>query len=267
MDSQLDGKRALVTGSSSGIGEAIAKMLAREGASVVVHGRSEERANRVAQEIVADGGKAFVAVGELDTDDGAKTVTDKALSSLGGVDILVNNAGAFPAHGWMDSTAEQWVQLYNANVGSMVRMIQLLVPQMKELGWGRIIQIASGVGTQPSGGQPDYAATKAANINMTVSLAKELVGTGITVNTVSPGPIETPGLDEMMLQMGEAQGWGTDLEDIKARLLKGPMSNPANRLGTPEDVAHLITFVSSPLADYINGANLRVDGGWTQTVN
>lgn len=147
MDLQLNGKRALVTGSSSGIGEAIAKILAREGASVIVHGRNQERTNRVAQEIIADGGKAFVAVGELDTDEGAKTVADKALSSFGGVDILINNAGAFRMHGWMDSTAEQWVQLYNANVGSIVRMIQLIVPQMKELAWGRIIQIGSGVGT------------------------------------------------------------------------------------------------------------------------
>ncbi|MBD2774282.1 SDR family NAD(P)-dependent oxidoreductase [Iningainema tapete] len=267
MDLQLKNKRALVTGSSSGIGEAIAKTLAREGVSVVVHGRSEERTNRVAQEITADGGKAIAAVSELDTDEGAKTVADKALSSLGGVDILINNAGAAPMHSWMDTTAEQWVQLYNANVGSMVRLIKLLVPQMKELGWGRIIQIGSAVGTQPMGGQPDYAATKAVNINMTVSLAKELAGTGITANTISPGPIETAGFDELVLQIGEAQGWGTNLAQIKANILKGIMSNPANRLGTPEDVAYAVTFISSPLAGYINGANLRVDGGWTQTIN
>jgi len=267
MDLQLSGKRALVTGSSRGIGEAIAKTLAQEGVSVVVHGRNRERTHRVAQEIIADGGKAEIAVGELDTDEGAKTVAELALSSLGGVDILVNNAGTFSMGGWIDTTAEQWVQLYNANVVSMVRMIRLLMPQMKESGWGRIIQIASTDGTQPFAEQPDYAATKAANINMTVSLAKALAGTGITVNTVSPGSIETEGFDEILFKLGEAQGGGTNLEQMKAQVLKEMMSNPVSRLGTPLDVACFIAFISSPLAGYINGANLRVDGGWTQTIN
>jgi 3-oxoacyl-[acyl-carrier protein] reductase len=267
MDLQLDGKRALVTGSSRGIGEAIAKTLAQEGVSVVVHGRSEERTNRVAQAIIANGGKAETAVGELATEEGAKTVADKALSSFGGIDILVNNAGTFSMHGWMDATAEQWLQLYNANVVSMVRMIQFLMPQMKELGWGRIIQIASSDGTQPFAEQPDYAATKAVSINMTVSLAKELAGTGITVNTVSPGSIETAGSNELLLKLCEAQGGSTSLAQMKAQMLEEMMNNPVGRLGTPLDVAYLTTFISSPLADYINGANLRVDGGWTQTIN
>lgn len=267
MNLQLNGKRALVTGSSRGIGEAIAKTLAQEGVSVIVHGRSEERTNRVVQEIIADGGKADTAVGALNTDNGAKTVADKALSSLGGVDILVNNVGTFSFHGWMDSTIDQWVQIYNTNVVSMVRMIQLLMPQMKELGWGRIIQISSSDGTQPFAEQPNYAASKAANINMTVSLAKELTGTGITVNTVSPGSIETAGFDEFLLKFGEAQGDRTNLEQMKVQMLKEMMGSPVNRFGTPLEVACLTTFVSSPLSGYINGANLRVDGGWTQTIN
>ena len=267
MDLQLSGKRALVTGSSRGIGEAIAKTLAQEGVSVVVHGRNRERTHRVAQKIIADGGKAEIAVGELDTDEGAKTVAELALSSLGGVDILVNNAGTFSTGGWIDTTAEQWVQLYNANVVSMVRMIRLLMPQMKASGWGRIIQIASTDGTQPFAEQPDYAATKTANINMTVSLAKELAGTGITVNTISPGSIETAGFDEVLCKLAEVQGENTTLEEMKAQALEEMMSNPVNRLGTPLDVACLIAFISSPLAGYINGANLRVDGGWIQTIN
>ncbi len=193
MNLQLDGKRALVTGSSGGIGKGIAKALAQEGAVVVINGRNERGAHRVAQEIGTNGGKAFAAVGDLATDEGARQVAEKALSTLGGVEILVNNAGIFPVRGWWNTTPEQWAEIYNTNVISMVRMIRLLVPQMKKLGWGRIIQISSGAATSPPSGMSDYSATKAAHITMTVSLAKELAGTGITVNTVSPGPIVTAG--------------------------------------------------------------------------
>ncbi|MBG1259623.1 SDR family NAD(P)-dependent oxidoreductase [Nostoc commune] len=266
MDLQLKGKRAFVTGSNSGIGEGIAKALAQEEATVVVHGRNEKEASRVVQEIAANGGKAFVAIGDLATDIETEEVVDRVLSTLGAVDILVNNAGAYFLRDWMNSTPSQWMELYNINVVSMVRITLLLVPQMRELGWGRIINMSSSVATQPTP-IADYSATKAANLNLTVSLAKELARTGITVNAVSPGAIATPSLNEIMLQIGSAQRWGTDLEQIKQHMLKGMMSNPTGRLGTVEDVAHLVTFLSSPLAGYINGANLRVDGGWVATIN
>ncbi|MUG98275.1 SDR family oxidoreductase [Scytonema sp. UIC 10036] len=266
MDLQLKGKRALVTGSSSGIGEGIAKALAQEGVTVVIHGRNEQQASRVAGEIIAAGGNAFVALGDLATDKGAEQVIHKVLSILGAVDILVNNAGTYSISSWMNSTPSQWLELYNINVVSMIRTTLLLLPQMRELGWGRIINIASTVATKPTS-VADYSATKAANLNLTVSLAQELAGTGIAVNSVSPGSIVTPRLNNIMLQIGLAQGWGTDLEQIQHHMLQGMMKNPADRLGTVEDVAHLVTFLCSPLADYINGANLRVDGGWVPTVN
>lgn len=267
MDLHLRDKRVLITGSSSGIGAAIALALAQEGAIVVVHGRNQEQANRLAQEISADSGKAFVAVGDLSTDQGARQVADKVLSSLGGVDILVNNAGRYDERGWMDSPPDGWAEIYNANVISMVRMIQLLVPQMKQLGWGRIIQIASGLATQPSAFLPDYEASKAATLNLSVSLAKELAQTGITVNTVSPGLIATPGAKRIFSQMAPSKGWDTEWAEIEKHMVQENWPNPTGRLGRPEEVANMVAYLASPLADYINGANLRVDGGGVGAIN
>jgi NAD(P)-dependent dehydrogenase (short-subunit alcohol dehydrogenase family) len=137
MDLKLVGKRALVTGSSSGLGAAIVKLLAAEGAAVVVHGRNESRANAVAEAIRTRGGSAEVALGDLATDAGADAVAHAALAG-GPIDILVNNAGILPRQSWMEATAEMWAQTYNSNVISSVRMIQRLVPQMRERHWGRV---------------------------------------------------------------------------------------------------------------------------------
>ncbi len=131
MDLQLAGKRAVVTGSSSGLGAAMVKMLAAEGAAVIVHGRHATRANAVAETIRANGGKAEVVLGDLSTDAGADMAANAMLSG-GAIDILVNNAGVLPRTSWMAATAEEWQQTYNNNVISAVRMIQRLVPQMRE---------------------------------------------------------------------------------------------------------------------------------------
>jgi len=137
MDLKLKGKRAMVTGSSSGLGEAIVKMLAAEGASVVVHGRNEERARKVSEDIINSGGIADIAIGDLSTDKGADAVAQAALKN-GQIDILINNAGATSHKSWGDASTFDWADMYNNNVVSYVRMIQRLVPQMKTLGWGRL---------------------------------------------------------------------------------------------------------------------------------
>jgi NAD(P)-dependent dehydrogenase (short-subunit alcohol dehydrogenase family) len=134
MDLQLAGKVALVTG-SSGIGAEIARTLAREGTTVIVHGRSDASAEQVAQSIVREDAKAVVVTGDLSTDEGAERVVSAALAATGAVDILINNAGTYANQGWMASTAEGWTERHNTNVLSVVRLVQRLIPQMKARGW------------------------------------------------------------------------------------------------------------------------------------
>lgn len=267
MDLRLKGKTALVTGSTAGIGEAIAKALALEGVIVVVNGRNEKEANRVVQEIQQAKGKALLALGDLSTEEAAENVVQKALKEAGKIEILINNAGAFPEKSWVNATSQDWLELYNQNVVSMVRLIRLLLPHMKNNGWGRLIQMASVAGTVPLASMPQYAATKAANINMTVSLSKELKGTLITANTVSPGPILTPGAEKLFRKMGKEKGWGTNWEEIEKHIVEEFIPSIVPRLGRPHEVGALVTFLASPLADFITGSNFRIDGGVAGVIN
>ncbi len=268
MDLQLHGKRALVTGSTGGIGEAIAKALAREGVFVVVHGRREREAQRVAKDIAGTGGSATVVLGDLATDDGAAHVAEAALAALKGIDIVVNNAGAFSQADWSAPDPARWLAVFNQNTVSMVRIIQHLLPQMKQRGWGRFIQIASCVASAPPATAAAHAASKSAVVNLTVSLAKALAGTGVTANVVSPGVILTPVVEKMMEETAAKAGWTGSAGEIERRFLAlfGPIP-PVGRLGRVEEVADLVAFVASPRASYINGANLRVDGGLVPTTN
>ncbi len=266
MDLQLRGKRALITGSTSGIGEQIAKTLAAEGVQVVVHGRRETEANRVVREITAAGGTAVAAIGDLGRDEEAAEVAKIALSAFGGIEILINNAGVFPMKPWLLSTAAEWLELYNANVASVVRLVTSLVPQMVEGKWGRVVMLGSFLGPMPGPPMANYGTTKAANIAQAVSLAKELGGTGVTVNTVSPGPIRTPGMEAGAREMVTSQGQEYDFHSFEQFYVQQTRL-PAGRIGSPTDVANMVAYLASPLANFITGANLRVDGGMMPTSN
>jgi NAD(P)-dependent dehydrogenase (short-subunit alcohol dehydrogenase family) len=268
MNLQLVGKRALVTGASTGIGVAIAEVLAREGARVLVHGRNLVRVNAVVDLIASKGGQAMPITGDLATDDAAASVYSNAKSALGGIDILINNAGAYEARPWFATTPATWRMFFETDVLSAVRLVLAIVPDLREAGWGRIINIATGMATTPQVVMADYAAAKAAMVNATVSLAKALAGTGITANTISPGVIHTEGVERVLRETAKRLGWGDDWEFIQQRWFEDMLSDKTvRRLGRVEEVADLVAFVSSPLADYINGANLRIDGGKSPSVN
>ena len=268
MDLQLKGRRALVTGSSSGIGEAIARMLVREGADVVVHGRNRERANAVAAEI----GAAGAAIGDLSTDEGAAAVFVGAEVALSGnIEILINNAGGSSTgnttKGPVDIGVADYVSNYHTNMLAAVRLCRLAVSKMTAARFGRIINVSSAVAVQPNNLGADYSGAKSALNNFTVSLAGSLRGVGITVNTVSPGVIMVSGL----LRFGRMKYDNPDLtiEQVTERLAADKVFElpPAGRLGTPDDLALIICTLSSPLAGFVTGANYRVDGGQVRGLN
>ena len=268
MDLGLRGRRALVTGSSSGIGEAVARMLAQEGCAVVVHGRNRERAETVAADIKAAG----IAVGDLSTDEGAAAVHAQAREALGGsIEILINNAGGSSTGNSsrppLDISAPDWVSNYNANALSAIRLCLLAAPDMVAAKWGRLIQVSSAVAVQPNNLGSDYSAAKAALNNFTVSMAGSLKGVGVTANTVSPGIIMVDG----MIRWGRSR-YGDDkmtIEAITQRMAADKIFDlpPVGRLGTPEDVAVVVCLLASPMSGYVTGANYRVDGGQLRSVN
>lgn len=262
MDLGLSGKRALVTGSSTGLGQAIAQTLAAEGASVVVHGRDASRTQAVADGIRAGGGAAEPVTGDLATDAGV----DAVAAIAGDVDILVNNAGYYDGLGWPELTADLWTQIYQVNVVSGVRMIERLVPGMRRRGWGRVIQIGGGLAIQPAAGQPHYNATLAARHNLTVSLARELAGTGVTSNIVAPGAILTGPVRDMAVRAAALHGWGQSWDDIESAAANEWFPNDVGRFGRPEEIASAVAFLASTHAGYISGADLRVDGGTVRSV-
>lgn len=268
MDLQLTNRRALVTGSSSGIGEATARMLAAEGARVVVHGRNRERAEKVAAEI----GAAGVAVGDLSDDTAAAAVHAEACAALGGnVEILINNAGGNSAGNTskapLEISIEDYVANYHGNALAAVRLCKLCVPDMVAAQFGRIVNVSSAVAVQPNNLGTDYSAAKSALNNFTVSLAGSLKGMNVTANVLTPGIVMVEGL----LRYGRQKFGNPDLtlDEVNARFAAEKVFEmpPVGRLGMPQELAMVACMLASPAQGFVTGANYRVDGGQVRSLN
>lgn len=267
MDLQLKDKVALVTGSTAETGAEIARRLAEEGARVIVHGRDRDGAERVAASIRGGGGVAAVVLGDLGEDRAAADVARDAIAAFGGLDILVNNAGAIGHYErWDGTSADDWAKMYDGVVLVVVRLVNQLLPHLETRGWGRVVTIASAQGGQPFAMMPDYAAAKLALLNLTVSLSKRLDRTGVNVNAVSPGIIATGQIRERLTEAARKEGRATAWPDVERHTLETELNNPTGRLARPGDVADVVAFLCSPRAGYINGANIRVDGGSNITI-
>ena len=261
MDLKLAGKRALVTGSYSGIGAAIARELAAEGMAVIVHGRDRDRTEAVARGI----GAAGIALGDVTTEEGA----DAVAAAAGGVDVLVNCAGGVVRDGnpdWTEMTSDDWAMSFSLNVTSAVRLAQRLTPHMIARGWGRIINISSVGGTQVSGRLLEYGAAKAALDHLTVNLSRRLAPHGITVNAVIPGTVLTPQAERWINALAAQNGWPDDFAERERIYTTEFSPQPVPRLGRVDEIAAAVAFLASPRSDFTTGARLRIDGGGTKAV-
>jgi NAD(P)-dependent dehydrogenase (short-subunit alcohol dehydrogenase family) len=252
MDLRLHGRTALVTGSSRGTGLVIARRFAEEGARVLVHGLEPGQAERAVIEI----GAGLPVTGDICTDAGAAALLDACRDET--IDILVNNYGTADGGSWERSGTDDWLLAYQKNVLSAQRLIRALLPAMRTRRFGRIINLGTVGSTQPNARMPQYYAAKGALATMTISLAREVAGTGIRVNLVSPGLILTPEVEAAWLERGRKQGLGATWEEIEPHLAA---DIPIRRIARREEVADLVVFLASPLADAIHGQNIRVDGG------
>lgn len=252
MNLALEGRTALVSGSHRGTGLIIAERLAEEGARVLVHGLEAGQAEAA----VAELGRGTAVTGDITTDAGAAALAAACAGET--VDILINNYGTADAGSWLESDSDDWITAYQKNVLSAQRLIRHFLPAMRERGWGRIINLGTVGSTRPAARMPHYYAAKGALATATVSLAQEAAGSGVRVNLVSPGLILTPEVEQAYLARGRREGWGDTWEAVEARVAE---RIPIGRIVRREEVADLVAFLASPLADAIHGQNIRIDGG------
>ena len=261
MHIDLNGKRAIVTGSTAGIGFAIAGGLAEAGAAVVINGRSEKSVvaakARLAQRLPQ--AKIDAVAADLASADGAAAFIARA----GEADILVNSLGIFETKPFADITDADWQRFFETNVMSGVRLARHYLPAMVERDWGRIVFISSESGLNIPVEMIHYGMTKTAQLAISRGLAELVAGTGVTVNAVLPGPTRSQGVADLLGRLWQ------DLpqEEREKRLIaQGRPTSIIRRLATPEEVANLVVYVCSPLASATTGAALRVDGGVVRSI-
>jgi 3-oxoacyl-[acyl-carrier protein] reductase len=255
VDLGLQDRVCVVTGSTAGIGLETARLLAEEGARVVVTGRDAETLERTRAEI----GAALAVPGDLAAPDAPGELIGRVEDELGGVDCLVNNVGVAYQRSLEELTDEDWEALWQLNVMSYVRAIRAVLPGMRERGGGRIVNLSSTAAKRPSGGMPDYSVTKAAVLSLSRLVADLYATDGILCNAVTPGPTASPAwLAPGGLADQAAERSGKSREEVLDGVAKG---RPLGRLAQPEEIAAVIVFLCSDRASYVTGAAWSADGG------
>jgi NAD(P)-dependent dehydrogenase (short-subunit alcohol dehydrogenase family) len=263
MDLLLEGKLALVTGSTAGIGFAIAEGLTRESVKVIVNGRSEARATKAVENIRAKipHGHVEAFTGDLSTAEAFEALKSKYPE----LDILVNNLGIFNPQPFEQISDDEWRRFFEVNVLSGVRLSRYYLPRMKERGWGRIVFVSSESAIQIPVEMIHYGFTKTAQLAISRGLAETTVGTGVTVNAVLPGPTASEGVTDFVGKLA-SQANQTASEFEKFFFEKVRPSSLLQRFETPDEVANMVVYVCSSLASATNGAALRVDGGVLRSI-
>lgn len=259
MDLGLEGRVVLISGGYRGTGAGTARVFAAEGARVAVHGFELTQADEVVADITASNGQAAAVDGDLDTDEGVERVVSQVEEAFGPVEILINNYGAPGRTDWR-TPAEAWNEGWDRNVLTAVRLTQRVMPQMRSAGHGRIVFLGT-VGTErPGDRNPDYYGAKGALPILVRTLAKDLRGTGVTANLVSPGMIATAEVRDGIMRRAAREGI-EDWSDAQRWALANTMPNLTERIPEPEDIGRFVAFVASDAAWHLTGADLKVDGG------